>query len=108
MKGIPWDAPSYDIFLLQIISFTVLDFSVQHARDCSQDGLVYYDGIDSNATHSIYCGYYISQLPRSSNNMAILDFFSDGSDSRRGFIIGYEAIDDSNVEDSAPSLAMGK
>ena len=70
---------------LNVISFTVLDFSIQHSPNCAKDGLVYLEGSPAIPVLPVRCGYYITQLPRSRSNIVTFLFYTDRRGNRRGF-----------------------
>ena len=87
----------------------MLDFSVQHSPYCSEARVMYYDGVDVIKINPfVYCGYYIPQLPTSSTNTVILEFFTDGVISRRGFQLKYEAVNSSALENVPHNHTIGK
>ena len=80
------------LILQEVVAFSVLDFSVQYQPSCDYDRLSYYDGPDATSIEpTVYCGYYVSHIPTSSGDVAIIEFVSNWRYARRGFQITYEA-----------------
>ncbi len=61
---------------------------MEEAPDCRYDSLKIIDG----ANKTELCGYHLPPLFISKDNRLVLNFITDGSITRKGFLITYETV----------------
>ncbi|XP_048582610.1 dorsal-ventral patterning tolloid-like protein 1 [Nematostella vectensis] len=77
----------------QLVSLAIEFLDLAYSSACSDDALEVWDGpVGSSALIGRYCGYMIGQWVQSNGNELTVQFWSDLTETRRGFKVLYRAV----------------
>ena len=86
-----------------MVIFAFTAFNVESESSCAYDSVSIFDGDTTNdPSLARYCGYDIPTPVVTSGNTGTLLFVTDGSSTRGGFLVTYEASEDGVIPTTPP------